>query len=112
MNVIACVDRDGIQVVCDDGTWYNHIIAEHPEMEGWEAYVKATVENPYQIYQDHTQVNKKAFYKPFILPKPWHTQYLRVVIEYRKSRKLGYICTAFPCSNIRKGDILIWQGTL
>lgn len=112
MNVVNCYDKDGIQVVCDDGTWYNHIVAEHPEIGGCEAHVKVAIENPYQIYQDSTDINRLIIYQPFILPKPFHTQYLRIGIEYkqRKSeRKKGYVRTAFACRNKRKGDILIWE---
>lgn len=112
MNVINCYDKDGIRVVCDDGTWHNHIVAEHPEMGGCEAHVKATIEYPYQIYQDSTDINKKIIYKPFVLPKPFHTQYLRIAIEYRQRKfenKKGYVRSAFACRNKRKGDILIWE---
>ena len=112
MNVINCYDQDGIQVVCDDGTWYNHIVAEHPEIGGCEAHVKVAIEDPYQIYQDATDINRIIIYQPFILPKPFHTQYLRIGIEYKQrksARKKGYVRTAFACQNKRKGDILIWE---
>lgn len=113
MNVLDCCDHDGTPVVCDEDCWYNHIVAEHPEMSGCEAHVKSAIEKPYQIYQDPTNINKKVIYKPFILPKPFHTQYLRVAIEYKEKafgRSIrGYVRTAFSCTNIRKGDILLWE---
>ncbi len=115
MNVIDCFDRDGIRVVCDDDTWYNHIEAEHPEMKGCEAIVNAAVNNPYEIYQDRSDISKKVIYKPFVLPEPFHTYYLRVVIEYKqlKFRGIrGYVRTAFSCSNKKKGDILLWGEPL
>ncbi|HEY93818.1 MAG TPA: hypothetical protein G4O15_02615 [Dehalococcoidia bacterium] len=112
MNIIECTDKDGIKVVCDDGTWYNHIEAEHPEMKECAAIVKETIQDPYEIYQDRFNLNKKVIYKPFVLPRPFHTYYLRIVIEY-KTRKLrggliGYVRTAFACSNKKKGDVLLW----
>jgi hypothetical protein len=115
MNIIDCLDKDGIRVVCDEGTWYNHILAEHPEIKECEAIVKAAINTPYEIYQDNLVLNKKVIYKPFVLPKPFNTYYLRIVIEYEKSRfrgMRGYIRTAFACSNKKKGDILIWRGSL
>ena len=82
-------------------------------MCGWEAYVETTIKQPYRIYQPPRKPKEKALYKPFILPKPFHMQYLRVVIKYekRKFRKnpRGYVITAFPCTTVRKGDILIWE---
>lgn len=113
MGVIRCFDKDNVSVTCTDDRWNSHILAEHPEMRGWEAYVIATIEKPYRIYQCPRHTKTKVLYRPFILPKPYHTQYLRVAIEYEKkkfSRKLrGYVLTAFPCSAVRKGDILIWE---
>ncbi len=107
-----CVDKNGTTIVCSKETWNNHVLAEHPEMEGCEAYVKAVIEKPYQIYQDGRHPNIQNIYRPFILPKPYNLYYLRVAIKYRKKvlgDLKGYISTAFPCVNIRKGDILIWE---
>lgn len=111
-EVFRCRDKDNVIIICPEDTWKNHIVAEHPEMEGCEAYVKAAIEKPYQIYQDGRHSNRKNIYRPFILPKPFQTQYLRVGIEYRQKffgELRGYVRTAFPCQGKRKGDILIWQ---
>jgi hypothetical protein len=113
--MLLCKDRDGVEVTCTDDNWNNHIVSEHPEVRGCEAHVKVAVENPYRIYQDSQHPKRKNLYKPFILPKPFHTQYLRVTIEYRKPRfrdLRGHIVTAFACSGIKRGDILIWEGQI
>jgi len=110
--MFQCRDRDGIVVYCSKDTWYNHIIAEHPDMRGWEAYVKTAIEKPYQVYQDGRHPHIRVIYAPFILPKPYNLYYLRVAIKYRKrafGKLRGYVSTAFPCVNKRKGDILIWE---
>jgi len=110
--VLQCYDKDGVEIVCTEDNWGNHIVSEHPEMEGCEVHVKTAIEKPYRVYQDPRHPNRKILYKPFILPKPFNTQYLRVAIEYRKSRfrdLRGYIITAFASPGIRKGDILIWE---
>ena len=111
-NIINCHDKNGIKIVCDKNTWYNHIVGGHPEIQGREAYVQAAIESPYQIYQDGSNLNKKIIYQPFILPEPFHTQYLRIAIEYKQNilgHVKGYICTAFACKQKKKGDILIWE---
>jgi hypothetical protein len=113
--MFECKDKDGVVVLCTKDTWENHIVAEHPEMGGWEAYVKATIEKPYRIYQDSRHTNRKNLYKPFILPKPFHMQYLRVGVKYHKrrfGRTIGYVNTAFPCTQVRKGDVLLWEGQI
>ena len=108
----VCRDKDNVIIICYQNTWDNHILGEHPEVRGWESYVQDTISHPYQIYQDPKHPNKKAHYKPFILPKPFNVLYLRVCIEYKNSRLRGFrgfVQSAFPCPTIRKGDILIWQ---
>lgn len=110
--MFKCSDRDGIVVICSKDTWYNHIVAEHLEMKGCEAYVKAAIEKPYQIYQDGRHPSVRIIYRPFILPKPYNLYYLRVAIKYRQKRfsiLRGYVSTAFPSVNKRGGDILIWE---
>lgn len=111
-EIFRCRDKDNVIVICTKDTWENHIVAEHSEMKGCEVIVKAAIEKPYQIYQDGRHPNQKNFYKPFVLPKPFHTQYLRIAVKYRKRmfRELrGHVSTAFACQKKRKGDILIWQ---
>jgi len=116
MEIFRCKDKDGVTIICKRDTWENHIVSEHPEMKGCEMIVKAAIERPYQVYQDGRHAARRIIYKPFVLPKPFHTQYLRVAIEYRKkkiTRRLqGYVLTAFACQGKRTGDILIWQGQI
>jgi hypothetical protein len=115
VEIFRCKDRDGVTVICTQDTWENHIVSEHPEMKDCQMIVKRAIEKPYQVYQDGRHAARKNIYKPFVLPKPYHTQYLRIAIKYQKTkitRKLrGYVLTAFP-STKRKGDILIWEGQL
>jgi len=56
-GVFRCRDKDNVIIVCPEHTWKNHIVAEHPEMEGCEVYVKAAIQKPYQIYQDGRHSN-------------------------------------------------------
>ena len=116
MEKFRCKDKDGITVVCTRDTWEDHIVSEHPEMKDCEVTVRTAIEKPYQVYQDGRHAARRTVYKPFVLPKPFHTQYLRIAIEYRRkkiSRKVqGYVCSAFACRTKRKGDILIWEEQL
>ena len=85
-------------------------------MKDREMIVKTAIEKPYQVYQDGKHTARRNIYKPFVLPKPFNTQYLRITIEYRKrkiTRELqGYVLTAFAFQGKRIGDILIWEGQL
>ena len=81
-------------------------------MIGCEAVVKAVIEQPYRVYQDKRHLHRRVFYKPFVLPRPFHTQYLRVVVQYKERRfgsKRGHVMTAFACTQVREGDILLWE---
>ena len=114
MAGISCRDKDGVLITCSEDWWNKHIEAEHSEMKGCESYVQATIQNPYQVYQDARHIDRRILYKPFILPHPFDKYYLRVVIKYEQkkppSNARGYVLTAFP-STKRKGDILIWQNS-
>jgi hypothetical protein len=112
MDIFRCLDRDNVTIICTEDTWENHILAEHPEMRGCEVHVRTAIEKPYQVFQDGRHPNVRIIYKPFILPKPFSLYYLRVAIKYRKrvfDKLRGYVASAFPCKNKRKGDILIWE---
>lgn len=112
-NVIQCTDKDGISIACSKGTWDDHIVDEHPEMDGLASYVRTTIEEPYWIYQSATDARRKIFYRHFVFPAPLKLQFVRVVIEYKTARfrnKLqGYVVTSFLCMRIREGDILLWE---
>lgn len=111
MYSFKCKDKDGIEVICFRDTWDNHIVAEHPYMKGCEAYVKTTIERPYQIYQDPIFLKRNIIYKPFALPIPFNQEYLRIVLEYRKHifrGMIGKVITAYATRNIKQGDIIKW----
>ncbi len=111
-NALECRDRDGTRIVCSRSTWEKHIIAEHPEMRDGEQSVVQTVEAPQLIYQDRNHPDRRIFYRRSVLAVPYDRSYLRVVVDYRKMRLrksyTGYVLTAFPVENTRKGDTLIW----
>lgn len=110
--VLKCRDRDNVVITCKKSTWQNHIVAKHPEIKEGLAYVKTTLENPDQIFQDPSHANRKNFYKYGIMPDPYNEQYIRVTVEY-KYKKLtgprGYVITALVCQGFKKGGILIWS---
>ncbi len=115
-NAFECHDREGIRVVCSRETWDSHIVAEHPEMRGCESCVVAAIEAPFEVYQDRAFPNRRSIYRPFILPKPMDRSYLRISVEYKK-RKFskdyrGYVLTAFPVENKRKGGRSAMESVL
>lgn len=115
MILFCCQDKDGRIVFCSNEIWEGHIVSEHPEMKGCETIVQATIQSPYRIYQDAIHPRRRVLYKPFVLPKPFNTQFLRVVIEYKSKRFkgiVGNVITAFSCAGIRQGDILLWENKL
>jgi hypothetical protein len=112
-NAFECTDRHGVRIVCSRSTWDGHIVAEHPEMQGCESCVVQAVEAPQLVYQDRGHPDRRVIYRRFILPEPYQHSYLRVVVDYKKmrlrKRYTGYVLTAFPVENTRKGDTLLWS---
>jgi hypothetical protein len=78
-------------------TWKNHILIQHPYLNGDEKKVKETVEKPNIIFQDKYFLNTFNYYsiirstqlKPF-------GDYLKVSVD----RDSGNIKTAFAVENI------------
>ena len=113
MNILKCLDKDGVPVVCSKETWNKHILPKHDEVEGCEAHVQSVIQHPRNIYQDTTNLNKLLLYSPAVLPKAHHCRYLRVVVHYKNHKILGrrgYVESAMGCWNIRQGDLLIWES--
>ncbi len=114
-NIFKCKDKDGVDVVCHESTWNNHIISDHPELKDCENVVIEAIGSPYRIYEDCRNPKRKIIYKPFVLPKPFNTYYLRICIEYHTRMfggKRGYVVTAFSAQGIKKGDKLEWQQAI
>lgn len=103
------------EVVCYQSTWDDHIVSGHPDMSGHEDEVDRTVRAPDQIRQSAANPRRRVFYRKGILPRPYETHYLRVIVEY-PSFPLGglrkaKIITAFPSTGVREDEAQIWQQT-
>lgn len=90
-------DKDGRNVVLTEAGW-KHIVAEHPEMEGWLEWVKIALANPHLIFRS-TQDNMCVMYYHF-LPKA--KLYVMVVTDW--SDDPARILTAFPARVPKKGE--------
>lgn len=78
-------------------------------MVGQQSATATTIRDPAFIFQSGRYPGRRLYYKPFVLPKPFHKAYLLVVIAYDGDGKNGEVITAFPTANIKQGDILIWS---
>ena len=107
-------DPFGVRVVCHDTTWSEHIVADHPEMAGNEAWVQQTVEDPLAIYQSEQHPRRRIFHRPYRFNPPLGNAFLRVVVEYRRrglERRLsGTLVTAFAATGPKQGETLIWPS--
>jgi len=104
-------------VTLSEETWEKHIVCEHPEMGAMASRdeilscISQTISNPLYICQDAIHSNRRNFYLPFILPKPYQRSYLKVVVEYRKRwfGLKGYVRTAYSTTALKPGEKIIWQ---
>ena len=110
----ACSDRDGIRVSCDEREWYDHIVDEHPEVDGREEEIRLAISDPFAVYQDANHPDRKLYYRLTTqMPAPLMLGYIRVVVQYRKrSREVrGQVITAFLSPKIREGDTQLWSSS-
>ena len=106
----SCTDRDGRPVSCRESVWFDHILAEHPEMEHSEREVICALNSPLEVRRDPGRPDRRLCYGITArVPGPMPLAYLRVVVQYRSRRSSvrGFIITAFPCDEIRQGDELL-----
>ncbi len=107
----STTDKDNVQVSCSHDTWDSHIAGEHLEMVGQQLAVESTVRDPAYEYKSGRYPDRRLFYKPFVLPGPFHRTYLLVVVGYRTRDgfSTGSVITAFSTANMKQGYILIWS---
>jgi hypothetical protein len=111
-SLFSATDPLGMPIECDSARWRNHIVAEHPEMEGRQSLVRLTIEQPLEIYESRSNPRRFVFYKPTMDFVPGYITYMRVVVEYEEAwffgKRRGVVITAFPSDKVRQGDLLIW----
>ena len=110
----TCADRDGALVSCDEKTWYDHIVDEHPEMANCEEEVQRAVSTPFAVHQDANHSDRKLYYAlTNRMPTPLSLGYVRVVVRYGGQGEgvWGQVITAFLCLVIREGDALLWPSS-
>ena len=106
---LETADYWGTLVICTHEIWDGHIISKHYPMENLQAAVQISLSNPKFVYQSGRYPDRKLFYRPYLLPRPYDTHYLLVVVGYYSNgTKTGTVITAYPRKFIAKGDILIW----
>ncbi len=107
--LFRAIDPFGTPVTCDESRWINHVVRGHREMAGREAPALLTVEQPLEVYKSSTHVRRRVFYRAALLPQPWNFCYVRVIVEYTRSRRTeGRVITAFAAKTMRYTDMLLW----
>jgi hypothetical protein len=106
MNIfIVAVDPHSCQIECSEDRW-KYILRKHPEVNGYENYVKEAIENPENgiAYSSNTRTDRRIYYKKIAGKRAE----IKVVAQIH-SDDFGEIITAHLCSNRPSGEIPIWQ---
>ncbi len=94
-------------VVCTQGQWTNHVIAQHPALIGHEADVEDAVHDPDLITQDRGFSRRRGFYKFNIDLDPL-SPHLKVVIEIPVIGR-ALVVTAYETNKVKAGEATLWQ---
>jgi hypothetical protein len=104
------VDYRGVLVICIHDRWEGHIVSGHEYMEGQQAAVITALSDPYYVYRSAGRSNRRLYYRPLVLPRPYTQDFLLVVADYPTGRRRpGRIVTAYRRQTFRRGDIWIWS---
>jgi hypothetical protein len=103
----SVADPRGRKIICSAETWNNHIVANHPSMDGREDAIIATISNPELgfIYQDKFYPNRHIYYRR----QSRGRAYWKAVVEFDdEDESDGRVVTAFPCDSKKSGELMIW----
>lgn len=102
-------DYEGKLVRCSHRNWSRHITARHPDMEGQQAAVTATLAAPDRVYRSNEYPNRKLHYRRKVLLSPYSEDLLAVVVDYQTDRgAFARIVTAYRKSPEEERETLIW----
>ena len=95
-----------------EDTWLDKIVLDHFELAGDEAGVERALADPDEVRFDRDHMDREVFYLRGALPPPDHQVYLKVVVDYRRSRtgdEAGRVVTAYATDAIKAGERLKWK---
>lgn len=97
-ELLRCADMCGREVVLDDDTWYDKIVADHPPMDGQLDAVEAALVDPDRVNYDAQHATGENFYRLGVIPYPFDGYYLKVVVRYetREGVSMGTVISAYP----------------
>ncbi len=94
---------DNIIVELTQKKFDEHIVANHPEMQGHEKQIEETIKNPTIIYRAKTKPEKRLHFIRKTNKKEI-AEYNNVIVEYNdNSKKKAHVTTSFYSSEIGKG---------
>ncbi len=80
-EVLRCVDYRQ-EIMLTEQCWQDHILVQHPELEGYESAVEHALTAPEFVNNDATHPNRESHYCRSPLPANYVGVYVKVVVEY------------------------------
>lgn len=106
-DVIVCTDVRGRTIALDRDQWIRHICDEHPELSGYLDAIRKTLEQPLFVMDDTGNIDRKNYYRPWVLDAPFNNMYLKVCVHFEEN-KPGFVVTAYPTPDIKTRERQIW----
>ena len=109
MRVVWTVsDPLGNRIQLTRRCWEHHILVEHPIMRQFSNQVRTTVQRPDLIFRSKVSATALLYFKQ-CSRRPIGRFYLMVVAGIRKTRRRGFVKTAFLVYNLTKGGTMLWE---
>ena len=113
--LFSCIDHLGREVELYQDTWYDHVLANRPELANREAAVRRALTAPDHIRIDRFNPNARVYYKKGDLPPPNHASFVRVVVKFISyetddgdAQEIGRVATAYLVSSLVHGEAPEW----
>jgi len=110
-TILQCSDPSGRTVVLDESRWNDHILIQHPELDGYLQAIESTLTGPHVITLDARWEQGENYYRASALPAPYTRLYLKVCVHFdRDSFRTGRVITAYLTDRIKSSEVRKWSN--
>jgi hypothetical protein len=107
--VVQATDPLGNRVSCDEDTWGVHILTDHAEMEGQEAFAAHLISHPSFITQDRQKTTELCYYGD--APPGNGGKMMKIVVTTRPGKSRGFVKSGWiQTRDVPKTEQEIWRA--
>jgi hypothetical protein len=109
-TMLRCTDPWGRTLVLEVARWDQHILVQHPELNGHVRHLGETLTSPHIVTFDARWQHGENFYRASALPAPYTRLYLKVCVRFDLDDPTsGHVITAYLTDRIKSSEERKWS---